>query len=668
MAKISELTPIDAFQGDETLPVIRNGSTWRATMSALAQGITPLLQNWYKGDQGDRGPQGYGAKTLAQLKAAPLTDGPLVYDRAAFEFFDDRDYSALWDDKEYVSSDIHDTGAWIRQQARNVAFSEFPAIHTDTVEAALLSGHGVDCRRFGLNTDRDASAAQTAANTLLFMEALQVIRGEGQPVQQEIGEGTGEISVFRSGQIVVPTGGTLCLEPDAIVIDRDMGANITGAGSRRLSNVSRGASVIRFRGSGAQFGFFLDRIGGRNARFAHLDICYDPGFTGTLIDAHSAPGWYAEDTFIGTYGVRGSGGDDPSDVRQYTATGIKVSQDEAFCVRRCTFDGLLRGIEVDHTRGSGGFGGSVRAIERNWFFDIADTHVLVPSARASEGLAIVGNGFNPVNVSPQRVLDISNTVGFALDQNGFATSTLAGAPVLEWVRLDNVVGTMTANYLNDLAKAGTVRGILDIVGNRFSTSDGLTVRGGILAARSNRWLKGTNGWILAAADEPLNISIQAERFDAAVGTSYYLPTESLNLQGEIELNLLADFSSSGWENNASRVKMWHPSEPDFTLTVDITGGPTLSRFYSGYTFNCAKPGSEQVVDLGPVKKGVSFTFVHLGGGGLRLNCTGGNFLTGDAIAPTALIAAPGAVGAAVTIEAKAGAWRVRDRSAGWAVA
>lgn len=547
-------------------------------------------------------------------------------------------------------------------------YAEFPAIHVGTVGQSLRSGEGVDCRRFGMYADRDASAPQTAANTLLFMEALVAIRGEGQGVQQEIGEGNEDIPVYRSGQIIIPTGSTLCLEPDAIVVGNDMGANIVGGGSRRLSNVSRGASVIRFRGGGTEFGFFLDRIGGRNARFAHLDICYDPGFSGALIDAHSAPGWYADDTFFGTYGIRGSGGDDPADIRQYTATAIKISQDEAFNVRRCTFDGLFRGIVVDHTRGEGDFGGALRTIERNWFFDIADVHLLVPSTRASQGLSLIGNGFNPINISPQRILDISNTVGLALDQNGFATSTLSGAPVIEWLRLDNVVGVMVANYLNDLAKAGTVRGILDIVGNRFATSDGLTVRGGVLAARSNRWFKGTNGWILAAADEPLNVSIQAERFDAAVGTSYYLPTESLNLRGEIELNLLSDFSSSGWENNASRVKMWHPSEPDFTLPVDVTGGSTVSRFYSGYVFNCTKEGAEQVVDLGAVKKGVSYTFVHLGGAGLRLTCTGANFLTGDTIAPTTLIAAPGAIGASITIEAKSGAWRAKDRSPGWSVA
>lgn len=80
MAKISNLDVVQALTGGEHLPIVQDNATRRVTMAAFRDLITPFLQYWYKGDQGDRGPNGYSVVTLEQLRAAPFSDGPLMYD------------------------------------------------------------------------------------------------------------------------------------------------------------------------------------------------------------------------------------------------------------------------------------------------------------------------------------------------------------------------------------------------------------------------------------------------------------------------------------------------------------------------------------------------------------------------------------------------------------
>ncbi len=58
--------------GDETIPIVSDGVTRRSTLVALAGGIVLFLK-WCKEDRGNPGSQGYSAKTLAQLKAAPVS-------------------------------------------------------------------------------------------------------------------------------------------------------------------------------------------------------------------------------------------------------------------------------------------------------------------------------------------------------------------------------------------------------------------------------------------------------------------------------------------------------------------------------------------------------------------------------------------------------------------
>ena len=144
MAKITALPVADIIGGDEHLPIVQGGVTKRSTMTALVGLITPLLQSWYKGDKGDRGPQGYSAGTIEQLRAAPIADGPLNFDGAVWTFVTG-DFSGAGDiDIGTVESDHVPLrqGAWRRQAADKImlgAATIQDAIAAAPTPAALLA-------------------------------------------------------------------------------------------------------------------------------------------------------------------------------------------------------------------------------------------------------------------------------------------------------------------------------------------------------------------------------------------------------------------------------------------------------------------------------------------------------------------------------------------------
>ncbi|TDN82967.1 hypothetical protein [Stakelama pacifica] len=75
--------------------------------------------------KGERGPNGYSAATLEQLKAAPVTDGPLMcapdgQKASVYNYRNDRDYTGLWDNENYIASDSGGTGAWVKQGADSI--------------------------------------------------------------------------------------------------------------------------------------------------------------------------------------------------------------------------------------------------------------------------------------------------------------------------------------------------------------------------------------------------------------------------------------------------------------------------------------------------------------------------------------------------------------------
>lgn len=81
----------------------------------------------FKGDVGDRGPNGYSTVSLQQLKEAPVTDGPLNYDGAVWEWRTSNAPYVSDEGKPFVTTVASDdlslnVGAWTRQPADKVAY------------------------------------------------------------------------------------------------------------------------------------------------------------------------------------------------------------------------------------------------------------------------------------------------------------------------------------------------------------------------------------------------------------------------------------------------------------------------------------------------------------------------------------------------------------------
>lgn len=129
MAKITDLAAVDAITGDEFLPIVQRGATKRATMNGLRALIVPYLQNWYRGDPGDPGPAGNVCITLAQLRAAPRTNGTMIaaYDGSGSTMtWTQGDFAAraARRPQDYVQSTgvALTEGAWVRQGAQSVRY------------------------------------------------------------------------------------------------------------------------------------------------------------------------------------------------------------------------------------------------------------------------------------------------------------------------------------------------------------------------------------------------------------------------------------------------------------------------------------------------------------------------------------------------------------------
>lgn len=113
---------------DGSVPMLGNLDMNSNQLINLADGTTDgaaatvgQVNSIPKGDTGDRGPQGYAAITLAQLKAAEVSDGLLNHDGAVFTWTVG-DYTGQADDINIIKSDGNDLsiGAWIRQTLASI--------------------------------------------------------------------------------------------------------------------------------------------------------------------------------------------------------------------------------------------------------------------------------------------------------------------------------------------------------------------------------------------------------------------------------------------------------------------------------------------------------------------------------------------------------------------
>ncbi len=537
--------------------------------------------------------------------------------------------------------------------ARLAAFGQFPALHIDTVEQALRDGKGVSARRFGLYVGEDATTGQVSANTVRLIDGLDVIQDFMNPILPEIGA-PAPIPVFAVPQIIVPPGVT-CVEPDAIEIADKMGVVFVGQGSRMHTNANKGACTLLFKGASDGFGMRALEGGSRNLGFEDVSVCYDsPTFTGDLVDSYSSPGTWGRRAYFGSFGVSGG-------TRLQTARSLhRLTYDEFFYLEHCVLDGAQKGIWCDDERGANTFGGALIYVTRCTFYDFGHSMVHVPGNRTRDGLLLLGNDFNPISVSPQRCVDVTNVEGFMLQACKFAGS-VANHALVEWLRALNVTGSIVANSFNDLTRAATIGMFGNIVGNRVFSTEGFALKYGAIKTGGNEFSKCNIAWLIDPIDY-LALDMTPDRFKSAVTTSYYAPTASALTKGTIRYDVAQDQSTSKFEVNAPNVRIFDESAE----RVSTNGDATISRFLTGKLISCVAASGTQVLTLDAPTPGTHFVIEKLGGATVEIMAPAGkNFLTGEAFAPTKLTLPAAAVGARVMIESRTNlGWQVRERSAG----
>lgn len=415
--------------------------------------------------------------------------------------------------------------------------------------------------------------------------------------------------------------------------------------------------MLLFKGSGTAPGIELVGTGGRSFRARNLDICYESGsYTGPLIFSNSAPGTTLQDCFLGTYFLATA-------QQTRSAVGVQAVYDEHLSILGCVFDGLRVGVLKDQTVGTlGPFGGSVVKIKDCWFYDMAENAIKITGERTSYDVQITGNAFNPINIAPQRMVDIANIDALTYSGNGHGTSTGAGAPIVEAIRFLLVTGSVSDNSWDDLFNLGRISGVVDFTGNRIATLDGLIFLAGVLRMGGNEWRKSLNALQLAAQDYTA-VDISPQAFLSGVGTSIYSPSNSALVKGEIRYDLAQDMSSSKFENNSPNLQIRDSGHE--TIQTDASG--TVTRFLTGKIIRCVQNTGTQVQTLPKCSPGLTFTFEKVGAAAMELRTmTGDNFLAGEAgLAPTVLAIPANRVGAIITVESRGTTeWLVRERSAG----
>lgn len=201
MAKITDLLVATALTGEETLPIVQGTATKRVTMAAFRALIVPFLQQWYKGDPGNPGPAGNVAITLAQLRAAPITNGTMIaaYDGSGSTMtWTEGDFTALaarWPmNYEKANAQPLTSGAWVRQAASAILFDGRSA------DAKLREIASVTDPRFGSAVGDNATPAlpafSAAAAALVDGGALDIPAGIYKVGEQPLGPSRGNVHAY----------------------------------------------------------------------------------------------------------------------------------------------------------------------------------------------------------------------------------------------------------------------------------------------------------------------------------------------------------------------------------------------------------------------------------------------------------------------------------------
>lgn len=477
-------------------------------------------------------------------------------------------------------------------------------------------------------------------DTDAILDAIAAVRGASFALSTD-GLGSGAITAYTSGTIHFAPG-TYVISPDLIEITQDLGLTFKGSGSRRTNNSVRGATVLLITGTSSGYGIRVKGNASRGFTIEDMDICYaTSGFTGDILDNYGSPGLTLNRVMLGTNGISGG-------TRLQTARScLRSTYDEFQHCIDTVFDGAVDGWWSDDTRGSvGAFGGAQAKFTNCVFYDFTGVHAKHAGNRNRPGLSFDTCSFNPISVAPVRCLDLNNVDNLGLPVTTFQAST-SYAATTEWMRLVNCGGTLHGTRFGDLAKCGTIGGILDIKGCFLGGTDGLTLTLGVITSQGNEVSQGTAGFSIVTTG-PLSARLGPDLFKADVTRSYDINADSTNLDVHIIYAATADSATSKFRNVSGRVTIRNNDEKTFSIAT-TPYSPGLED--TGRTIRSTNSGAAVFTLPAIGTPGLKYTFINDGSDTLEVRGpSAGTLFVGSGAAKVSALAASGNVGASITFE------------------
>jgi hypothetical protein len=511
-------------------------------------------------------------------------------------------------------------------------------------------------REFVSVKDFGADPTGVDFSTSSIWAAIESLRANPVSILDTIGGNF--ITAYSSGVVLLPPG-IFKINPDNLKISQDLGLTLKGSGSRKTNNSVRASTTLLISGASSGFGIQAYRSGARGLTIEDMDICYETSdFTGDVLDVLDCPGVTLNRVFLGTFGLTNG-------TRLQTAFScLRSTYDEFMHLTDCVVDGAVRGWWSDDTRTELGnsFGGSLTKFDTCTFYDFSENQVYQAGNRTRSGVVFTNCAFNPISVSPSSSCwNMDNIDGLTIEGCGFAAS-VSNAPAAQWLRATNCTGSISGNFLDDLAPAGQISGFLDFSGNRIACTDGIIVRAGVITGRANEFSDGTSGWIFSP-DTPLCFDVGPDLFKSPVTYSYDIPADSANLAGRVNYDSGSDLSVSKFRNVSARVsiknidaKLFTVSNASYNISILDTGRTILAIGGSNQTFNLPTP-----------VPGTKIIISKISGVDLVVNCAGGTHFYGIGTTVYSVATLSGPLMGTIELESFAAVgWIVKAEVNSWA--
>ena len=510
--------------------------------------------------------------------------------------------------------------------------------------------------------DFGADPTGVSFSTTAILEAIQSLRSNPVTILDTIGGGN--ITAYSSGTVLFPPG-LYKIAPDTLQICQDLGLTFKGSGSRRTNNAVQAATTILISGTSSGYGIQCYRSGGRGFHMEDLDLVYaSSSFTGAVLDVYDCPGVTATRCMIGTAGLTNA-------TRIQSASGcVRATYDEFLTFNDCVFDGAQYGFWSDDLRTFSGntFGGSCTLFESCVFYDFSYEHIWHAGNRTRTGLTLINCAFNPISISPQRCVDVSNVIGFEWI-GGICTASTTYAPSAEWCRVGSssggqVSGSIRSVSFSDLASAGTLNGFLSLVSVNIYCTNGFTLQSGIISSKGCEVSKATTGFIISQfGSNQLCLDLGPDLFKGAVTCSYVCAAESSLLSGRINYDSASDNSSNKFGSVSQRINILNVDSKNFSVASDTY---TISITDTGRTIQ-ATGSVNQVFTLPTPTPGTKLCVNKLSSQTLSVACPSGvKLYSGQgAVKSTASVAAAD-IGGSITLEAYGTVgWLVKGLTGTW---